>query len=204
MESPTYSHLQKLHSQGRLSVQRLRSDLNRTAKRYRNYPSEGQTPLIPHPQLFKALSLSPSDLPTEAECAVHLELLEAFHALWVKVSHCQALDQTFGIVPHKKTVYRRTYSSQKRAYFKKAVFVKDNTFPRRRKAKWNYFLELATGRFLKWITAIGQSLQVETEGVDSKLPGRLPPLGKWLWPFPLQGVLAYTRKIFSWSGMHSC
>ena len=179
------SHLQTLHKEGKVSVQGniAHSSVSRRMATFKiGWSSKADLippPLIPHPQLFEALFHSPPDFPKDAECAVHLELLEAFHALRVKVLNCKALDTTFGIVAHTKTVNRSIWSKQRRRYFQKTVRIKDDTFHMRRRAKWGYFLEIAVGRFLKWINAFDQWLQSSTMRVGTQLPGSLlPPLGE--------------------------
>jgi hypothetical protein len=71
-------------------------------------------------------------LPTAAQCAVHLELLEAIFALQHRVLASNALDRTFGLRPDRKRVY---FSALRRA-----VYVRDHrndaAFAERRKVKW--------------------------------------------------------------------
>ncbi|KAE8376788.1 hypothetical protein BDV26DRAFT_282393 [Aspergillus bertholletiae] len=141
-----------------------------------------EEPIIPDPQLFKPLSHQTStnrrDLPTINECAVHLELLEVFHALKYKVQQSRDLDNTFGVEPNTRTVYRKRYSSTLRKYESYTARVKDTTFEQRRKEKWEYFLELAVGRFTRWIR---RANTMTFSGTDSETggpfgQGPLPPI----------------------------
>ncbi|GAB1206069.1 hypothetical protein APSETT445_004750 [Aspergillus pseudonomiae] len=83
---------------------------------YQKALDKSEEPIIPDPQLFQPSSCLTStnqhDLPTISECAVHLELLEVFHALRDKVLQSTDLDKTFGIKPNKRTVYRKRADSQ--------------------------------------------------------------------------------------------
>lgn len=170
-------HLLDLHKESKSSVTKL--NINSRARENPTNLGGGQRPTIPHPKLFEALSHSPSEVPKVADCAVHLELLEVFHTLRVIVLNCQSLDKTFGITPRTKKVYRQEYSYRKRKHFKKAVIIKDATFHTRRREKWDYFLEIAVGRFLEWIDVVDQWMKSWTVLVNPQLPAcLLPPLGE--------------------------
>ncbi|GMF78306.1 unnamed protein product [Aspergillus oryzae] len=130
----------------------ISAKFSNTAYHYERARDKSEEPLIPDPQLFQFSSHSTStDIPTISECAIHLELLEVFHALRDRVQQSTDLDNTFGIKPNIRTVYRKRYSSQLRKYESYTVTVKDTQFETRRKDKWHYFLELAVGRFTRWI-----------------------------------------------------
>ncbi|KAB8228654.1 uncharacterized protein BDW43DRAFT_212308 [Aspergillus alliaceus] len=172
------SHIASLHRASGAEINKVKLDSHYYEKPLHR-PDE---PQIPKPQLFQPLA-SPNnnrnDLPTISECAAHLELLEVFHTLRERVLQSTELDNSFGIKPNIKTVYRKRYSSAKRKYESYTVSIKDNTFQTRRKQKWPYFLELAVGRFVQWIKIIdGISLSsTSTESADSPLGlGLLPPV----------------------------
>jgi len=66
-----------------------------------------ERPIIPAREIYEALDHPPKEpgvLPTTAECAVHLELLEAFLVLKQKVLTSNALDRAFSISPKDKLV----------------------------------------------------------------------------------------------------
>ncbi|RPB04365.1 hypothetical protein L873DRAFT_1833068 [Choiromyces venosus 120613-1] len=66
------------------------------------------TPAIPDPQVFTITTLQPaaSGLPTVSQCAVHLELLEAFTRLRNRVYKEEAFSELFGEDPEKKLWWR--------------------------------------------------------------------------------------------------
>lgn len=160
----------------------ISAKFSNTAYHYERARDKSEEPLIPDPQLFQSSSHSTStDIPTISECAIHLELLEVFHALRDRVQQSTDLDNTFGIKPNIRTVYRKRYSSQLRKYESYTVTVKDTQFETRRKDKWHYFLELAVGRFTRWIRTVNMvslsGANSQNENEPSRL-GLLPPVGK--------------------------
>ncbi|CUS08894.1 unnamed protein product [Tuber aestivum] len=66
------------------------------------------TPAIPDPQVFTITTLQPavSGLPTVSQCAVHLELLEAFARLRHRVYKEEAFSEIFGEDPEKNLWWR--------------------------------------------------------------------------------------------------
>lgn len=66
------------------------------------------TPAIPDPQVFTITTLQPavSGLPTVSQCAVHLELLEAFTWLHNRVYKEEAFSEIFGEDPEKNLWWR--------------------------------------------------------------------------------------------------
>ncbi|KAF7622718.1 hypothetical protein F9C07_11556 [Aspergillus flavus] len=158
----------------------ISAKFSNTAYHYERARDKSEEPLIPDPQLFQSSSHSTStDIPTISECAIHLELLEVFHALRDRVQQSTDLDNTFGIKPNIRTVYRKRYSSQLRKYESYTVTVKDTQFETRRKDKWHYFLELAVGRFTRWIRTVNMvslsGANSQNENEPSRL-GLLPPV----------------------------
>ncbi|KAF8459249.1 hypothetical protein BDZ91DRAFT_742064 [Kalaharituber pfeilii] len=130
VESCILHHLIKLHS----------STNKPTRPSISNLPAT-----LPPPSIFTSLytdggtsdsqetapqNISPN--PTVAECAVHLELLEAFLVLKRRVLKSNALDYTFGtrrVPPQRRT---------------------DPNWLQKRKEKWDKFLDLAVLRFEVW------------------------------------------------------
>ena len=158
---------------------------------FREAPTKEQEPVIPAPHVFQSLldrSTNKSNgeadtVPTVAECAAHLELLEAFHALKAKILGSQELDSVLGIIPRPKTVYRTTYGGPYRSKRTvKAVKIKDATFAARRREKWPFFLRLAVVRFRAWLQKADLALKEAPpdSGADATnkiLSAVLPSLG---------------------------
>jgi hypothetical protein len=139
-----------------------------------------ENPKIPDPKLF---NFGPEDsendnttLPTVAECAAHLELLEAFYHIRLKVFSSTTLDSVFGIRPEPRTVYRKKYLGYRSGYSRQEVKLRDDTFQERRKAKWPFYLALAAARFLRWVEAVEKQLDGPTASKDNPL--HLPPIGR--------------------------
>jgi len=166
-----------------LKTPRWQSGVGLTATPH--FPSartKAEEPVIPAPQVFQSLAESsiPSAnaVPTVGECAAHLELLQAFHTLRVKVLQSTELDTTFGIKPNNRTVYRGGYYRQKRT----AVKLKDNTFATRRGEKWPFFLGIAVARFRIWLKEAALDLMLRDQQRASSSYSApaitfLPPLG---------------------------
>ena len=139
----------------------------------------GEQPVIPKPEIFDALHHPAADLaalPTTAECAVHLQLLEKFVALKQKILTSNALDRALAIVPKDKLVAQGG-KRQRQA---------DDTFKARQAVKWPIFVRIAAARFLKWwstCSRIGCS-PILLHAQDNRLRMAeiaLPPLGTSLW-----------------------
>ena len=129
-----------------------------------------EEPVIPKPEIFDALhnpTENPAALPTIAECAVHLELLEKFVALKQKVLTSNRLDRAFAIIPKDKIVTERG----------KRNIQADQTFKERQAVKWPIFVLFAAARFLRWWRICSPILHTQ----DNKLrmaETSLAPLGK--------------------------
>jgi hypothetical protein len=145
-------------------------------KAFRPAPSKADEPIIPAPKVFQLLSRTAplGDailLPTIADCAVHLELLQVLYTLRRKVLQSTRLDKTFDIKPQPREVWKGYGRNRRKEK------IKDSTFAERRKAKWPGFINCAVVRFLEWLKATDASLR--TEGASSRQIRRLPPLGKY-------------------------
>lgn len=147
-------------------------------------------------------------LPSVAECAVHLEMLEIFFSLRVRVIQSKPLDKTFGFEQKPRTVYRRKYDSKQRKYVNQPHTIKDSTWKTRRRDKWIVYLHVAVGRFMVWAKAA--DVDIFAAAQDSsviELP-HLPPCGKLdlIWSY-LPKLCALTKisfQTFSCFGMPSC
>ncbi|KAL4994943.1 hypothetical protein BDV10DRAFT_203459 [Aspergillus recurvatus] len=141
----------------------------------------GEQPFdIPDPALFsdnKTVDRGPESLPTISECAIHLEMLEAFHTLRYEVIQSPQLDVAFDISPNPTTKYRvKRGTVRSQNYQLETVSIRDLHFTDRRKQKWTYFLHIATTRFHEWIRLVENHLVKAQLG--SPLPRYLllPPL----------------------------
>lgn len=132
---------------------------------------------IPSATLFKSLSESrqgtasapdPSQpqLPSIAECAVHLELLQAFYYLRRSVLESEELDAVWEVGPDtiQTSTGDQTYD------------ISSPALAERRARKWPFFNRLAALRFLDWLKLADSHLA--TTHSD---PGAIdtPPLGEW-------------------------
>ncbi|KAI9779637.1 MAG: hypothetical protein M1839_007302 [Geoglossum umbratile] len=162
-----------LHASSKASLNGLKQ--GRPEKVYPTAKSKAQESIIPWPSIFQSLTgpNSRSDenaiLPTIAECAVHLELLQCFHTLRAEVLKSITLDKTFGIVAKPQIIVRKQYYGPA-----KTIKKKDPTFATRRKEKWPLFLDLAVVRFDRWFFVADSALADPTK--ENALGLVLPPL----------------------------
>ncbi|KAJ3464326.1 hypothetical protein MRS44_009112 [Fusarium solani] len=151
----------------------------RTATNYRYASTPVGNFVIPDPAYFNGLDDRLKDeLPTAAQCAVHLELLEAFHALKIRIIECEALDGIFGIKAPTKTIYRRKYMKTLNKYVNQEVTVKVEGWEAKREKKWLRYLDFAADRFVTWAEVIDKEIAATEGNDDQKLEIRLP----WLPP----------------------
>jgi hypothetical protein len=180
MSFTDHSQLDLLHSKSQSATSRFLK-LLRLGAGSSSYPPAATTaeqPIIPGSEVFYSLSVSrhdgnsptqvePNVIPTIAECAVHLELLEAFLVLKTKVIQSNAIDRAFGIAEASK---KKTKTNLKLL----------------RERKWKGYISLAVIRFEKWWQSIDQVLVAAgktTGSLDTAphfTPSTLPPLGKHL------------------------
>lgn len=81
--------------------------------------------MIPDPAYFDGLEAGLRDqLPTAVQYAAHMELLEAFHALRIRIIECKALNDIFGLQAPTKTVYRCKYMKTLRKHINQETTVK--------------------------------------------------------------------------------
>jgi hypothetical protein len=141
------------------------------APSYSTASSKELQPVIPSPRIFEGLldaSEQNNCLPSNAECAVHLEFLATLHALRHGVLESNELDEVFNIKPVKKIVTRRGTQ----------VELKDDTLWTRRQVKWEKYVNIAVIRFQAWWETIPETIGLR-EGHSLPFTGDvLPPLGE--------------------------
>ena len=158
-----------------------REESEKLATLYPPARTPSDQPVIPKPEIFDALdnpTADPTALPTTAECAVHLQLLEKFVALKQKVLTSNRLDRAFAIVPKDELVTKGG----------KRQVQADKTFKARQAVKWPIFVRLAAARFLRWWCTCSPIVHPQGDRLRMAETS-LPPLGTSLW---IQSRLALT------------
>ncbi|KAK4464366.1 hypothetical protein QBC42DRAFT_344777 [Cladorrhinum samala] len=160
--------LKALHNASKLEIQ----DLEALAG-YRQATPQEEEAQIPKPELFSFLQLSPRNTPNTrpslAQCATHLELLEVFFGLRLRILQSPELDTAFGIMQDHETVYRYDSAHPQR----QPVQLADPNWDEKRRAKWPIFLSIAAARFDMWARNSNETV-TETDA-RSRLQ-HLPPL----------------------------
>lgn len=105
-------------------------------------------------------------LPTVAECATHLELLEVFYATRQNILASKDIDNAMLITPKRETKTGKKGDTKT---------LKDTTLWDRRQEKWNKYVEFACVRFLSWMDNLKMEDTIVT-GVEPSIPKHLPPL----------------------------
>ncbi|KAL4746507.1 hypothetical protein BDW72DRAFT_184759, partial [Aspergillus terricola var. indicus] len=173
------SNLLSLHQSSGDQMAALNANPSRRY-RYADGKSTEQPLDIPDPALFKnkrTVDRDLPDLPSISECAIHLEMLEAFHTLRHEVIHSPQLDVAFNISPQPTTRYRvkkGTRRSQDRQI--ETVLIADSGFVDRREQKWPHFLHIAATRFRQWIQMVDSHLDKAQLGDPAPRYLLLPPL----------------------------
>lgn len=141
-------------------------------------------PNVPDPTIFSGLKLKRTNkdgedtaIPSLAQCAVHLELLEAYKLLQEKVIKSNHLDVLFDTLPEKR--YRTVSQYRGGRYVSRKILLKpikdyDPAFQEGRKAKWMGFVNNAFLRFSTWATTISKSPNAFAKRLADDL---IPPLG---------------------------
>ncbi|KAF4454681.1 hypothetical protein F53441_2759 [Fusarium austroafricanum] len=149
------------------------------------YPSAltlDENPIIPSPDIFNNLQDSHQDnLPTPAQCAVHLELLEVFHALRIKILDSKALDKAFDLGDPTKKVYRRKFVKGLEKYVNEEVTLRNTVWENKRNKKWTFYLNEAVPRFFVWAAKFNAWL-ASTEPIDDGKAGITLTDPSWLPP----------------------
>ncbi|KAM0499709.1 hypothetical protein ACHAP8_005316 [Fusarium lateritium] len=118
-----------------------------------------ENPTIPSPSTFDHLNnLHQDNLPTPSQCAVHLELLEVFHALRIKVLDSKALDQAFDLGGPTKKVYRRKFVKGLNKWVNQETTLRDLQWENSQDKKWTFYLGEAVRRFMVWAKDYNASL----------------------------------------------
>jgi hypothetical protein len=159
-----------LHGSTKTALEAIQRSIAK--KKYKVARCAAEEPQIPANAFFEPLFAAESNerrrdlavLPSVAECAAHLELLECLFALRQRVLKSDELDAVFGIAPHHRVVKRDG----------KDVKLKDNTLWERRQVKWTRFVEWAVVRFLCWRRVL-MSKSAQTIGWQMS-DDNLPPL----------------------------
>lgn len=167
--------------------QRAVHECSRAAMRSKLYVSPNaalsadEEPVIPSLGLFEGLQgerrapgtdeLDGAHLPSVAQCATHLQLLESFMVLREKVLKSNALDRTFSIRPILGDNETRRRNKT------------DPTFNTRRQKKWHIFVCLAAARFMVWwntVDPISSRTTVAEQPTDSSvmIDEHILPLGR--------------------------
>ncbi|KAI0458625.1 hypothetical protein F5B21DRAFT_458843 [Xylaria acuta] len=177
-------------------------------------------PKIPNPDLFnfsidsRCVQKDAKRLPSIAECAAHLELLQAFRYIRIEVLSSKKLDDAFGIKPENRTVFRKHRVSQgySSSWVREPVKLRDDTFEKRREEKWPLYLRLAASRFLYWIAAV-EAEYSRPNAADQPLP--LPPIDvlmiwhalllnpKWFRSFEHMKLEHLPTVTFPWEQIHA-
>ncbi|KAI0096242.1 hypothetical protein GGR51DRAFT_543907 [Nemania sp. FL0031] len=196
--------------------QLAQSDLQRT---FKQALSSSDNPTIPDPSLFGFhIEISEKDgqnkLPTLAECATHLELLQAFRHIRTQIQSSTRLDDVFGIKPETRTVYRkrRVYQGYRSSWVREEVKLGDNTFEKRREVKWPLYLKLAAARFLSWAAVVEEVFSQPSTPTHSL---RVPPIDilmvwhafllnpKWFRSFKQTKFKYLSTVPFPWNQIHA-
>jgi hypothetical protein len=150
--------------------------LGKGRQTYRIATTKDEEPIIPAPHVFAFSDRDQESdvvLPSVAECATHLELLEVFFKLRGDIINSPELDTAFGVEQVHSVVYRQVYGYSQRQPQK----LKDPDWPKKRREKWGYFLSLSVARFDLWVDKATSTVP-EGKGVSLQLP-HLPPLGEY-------------------------
>ncbi|KAI1014633.1 hypothetical protein LB503_004108 [Fusarium chuoi] len=163
-----------LHEQGKDMVSGPSRPKNSNGLPYELAVKPEDFPVIPDPSMFNFttpinVSNEPSRrrmaldlaLPTQAECAAHLEFLETLFILRQKILVSKELDDVMQTKPVRE--HKTGHQGDEKT-------LKDEKLWERRQAKWPKFVELATVRFLAWRDHFNKSAQREITRDD------LPPL----------------------------
>ncbi|CAP60953.1 uncharacterized protein PODANS_2_13530 [Podospora anserina S mat+] len=182
----------------------LRTCINNTINPpYQSARNPEEEPVIPDTTVFEqdnaSLPLAHAErLPTVAECAIHLELLETLFHLRQQILQSGDIDKTMGTTPNRQT--KTGYNGDTKTF-------KDDTLESRRQTKWPRFIEFAVVRFLDWRARLAK------EG-DKGDAFTLPPLDViMVWHTFLLNPLLFnkhcrTEKLYEfplpWQAIHKC
>ncbi|GFF34527.1 hypothetical protein IFM46972_04262 [Aspergillus udagawae] len=197
----------ELHSYSRRCNSLLASPTVRKFK----FPNINEDIQIPDPRVFKDIYVpewtDSMSLPNIAQCAAHLELLQAINHIRREVLNSSSLDAILDIKPEKRTVVQR--------YTRKKIEVKDNKFAQKRQVKWPFYLRLGVARFFVWLKKMDEIL-ASNENEVLELPA-CPPLDVltawhsallnpgWFRTYcETSGIKRMRRVVFPWDKIHQC
>ena len=178
-----YDHrtIAELHTASREYSRKYAASVSLGAK------DDKQQSQIPLPAIFESSDGSHADsnehgitLPSIAECAVHLELLECFKLLREAVVKSNQLDVLFDTLPLKSytTSYGHNIRGRRVLQRKLCRPIKehDSTFQERRKVKWTIFVNYAYHRFSLWVASINGDDECWNDKAEL-VPKLVPPIG---------------------------
>ncbi|KAF5243473.1 hypothetical protein FAUST_2829 [Fusarium austroamericanum] len=143
---------------------------------YPSAPTIDKNPSIPSPRTFDFLDNWHQDnLPTPTQCAVHLELLEVFHALRIRILDSKSLDKVFDLGGPTKKVYRPRFIKGLGKWVNEEITLRDTTWEKNQDKKWTFYLGEAAKRFIVWANDFNSSLASggKKHGIDDSNGGIL-------------------------------
>ncbi|KAF7181990.1 hypothetical protein CNMCM7691_001378 [Aspergillus felis] len=197
----------ELHSNSRLFNSLLASD----TVRKNNFPDINEDIQVPDPRIFKDMHVpawsDSMSLPNVAQCAAHLELLQAINHIRREVLNSKYVDAILDIKPQMRTVVQ--------GYSRETIEVKDFKFAHKRQVKWPFYLKLGVARFFLWLKKMDEVLALNENEV-LELPA-CPPLDVLIaWHSFLlnpglfrkyceaSGIKCMRRVVFPWDKIHQC
>lgn len=168
----------ELHKLGKNHIGHLRCQYTSD---YRLATTPEEEPIIPAQSIFDFDNLQHLSqqqqgnaeneyrLPTPAECAAHLELLEVFFVLKHHIIASQEIDDAMGIKPVRDIRTGRNGDTKA---------LKDHSLWHRRQVKWTQFIAFAAVRFLAWRNALIRNAEswIAPDGRGRPTLLHLPPL----------------------------
>ncbi|KAI4261390.1 MAG: hypothetical protein L6R42_003413 [Xanthoria sp. 1 TBL-2021] len=169
----------ELHAASRQHVQNYTAPISLVGNEYQ------QQAHVPSPAIFETPESAHTDedkrsnmLPSIAQCAIHLELLECFKLLQKTVIKSNQLDVLFDTLPRKKFTTSYIYNSRGRGVpgrrLLRPIKAHDSTFQERRKEKWTRFIHKAYCRFSTWVVSINNNRKISGK-VGHELDLKLVP-----------------------------
>ncbi|KAF4200752.1 hypothetical protein CNMCM8927_002572 [Aspergillus lentulus] len=177
--------------------------------RKQNFGDPNEDIRVPDPRIFEdpIASTDATSLPNVAQCAAHLELLQAINHIRREVLNSKDLDVILNIKPEKRTVVQR--------YSRKTIEVKDPRFAQKRQIKWPFYLRLGVARFFLWLKKMDETLASNKNKVLEL--AACPPLDVLIaWHSALlnpawfskycenSGIKCMRRVVFPWGQIHQC
>lgn len=169
-------HEKALHKMGHDRIPHLQSNSDPKHWGWKEANSPAEEPEIPAPSLFQFdepvvgessdSTIAKFRLPSVAECAAHLELLEAFYVIHQQILVSTEIDTAMELKPNRE---------RKTGHKGDTKDLKDPKWWETRQIKWDRYLEFATLRFLAWRDLLSFSDVTKTPQGSLSLK-QLPPL----------------------------